>query len=228
MTPIPHCPRARKVPAARPLHGATARGCLPLLRVVHRPLLARPQPAALSVAARPGSRRCASRAPPAHTSAVGSPTSHASPRSHRRYQPPPSRLALLRQTPGSTSAGPTRLWWQNSRMSAPLPRANSPNPAPLPPPNRPSHQLPPSLPPDQSGVRAVHAVPVTPSLHWPGAPLRSQSGFLFVLLWSCPSPLRSILPLLSVAVVLGGRLAIEHTTLALFQRLEAQWLLGVR
>src|SRR5260221_4219733 len=27
--------------------------------------------------------------------------------------------------------------------------------------------------------------------------------------------------------VLGGRLAIEHTTLALFQRLEAQWLLGV-
>ena len=25
--------------------------------------------------------------------------------------------------------------------------------------------------------------------------------------------------------VLGGRLAIEHTTLALFQRLEAQWLL---
>src|SRR6266567_3350281 len=27
--------------------------------------------------------------------------------------------------------------------------------------------------------------------------------------------------------VLGGRLAIEHTTLARFQRLEAQWLLGV-
>src|SRR5258708_34226588 len=27
--------------------------------------------------------------------------------------------------------------------------------------------------------------------------------------------------------VLGGRLAIEHTTLALFERLEAQWLLGV-
>src|SRR5260221_14596200 len=27
--------------------------------------------------------------------------------------------------------------------------------------------------------------------------------------------------------VLSGRLSVEHTTLALFQRLEAQWLLGV-
>src|SRR5258708_33721143 len=59
-----------------------------------------------------------------------------------------------------------------------------------------------ALLPAQSGARSVHAVPLTPALHWPGAPLRSQSGFLFVLLWSCASPLRSILPLLSVAVVL--------------------------
>src|SRR5258708_3820364 len=72
-----------------------------------------------------------------------------------------------------------------------------------------------ALLPAQSGARSVHAVPLTPALHWPGAPLRSQSGFLFVLLWSCASPLRSILPLLSVAVVLGGigktQIAVEYS-----------------
>src|SRR5258708_12829324 len=106
MTPIPPCPPARKVTAARPIHRAAAPGCLLLLRVVPRPLLARAQPAVLSVAARPGSRPCASRAPPAHTSAVGSPTIHASPLSHSHYHPPPTPLPLLLQTPGSHSPAP--------------------------------------------------------------------------------------------------------------------------
>src|SRR5258708_12226580 len=102
MTPIPPCPPARKVTAARPIHRAAAPGCLLLLRVVPRPLLARAQPAVLSVAARPGSRPCASRPPPAHTSAVGSPTSPASPPTHSPSHPPPHPLSLLHQPPPST------------------------------------------------------------------------------------------------------------------------------
>src|SRR5258707_553282 len=65
MTPIPHCPLARKVTAARPIHRAAAPGCLLLLRVVPMPLLARAQPAVLSSLRHPVVLSCPShRFPP--------------------------------------------------------------------------------------------------------------------------------------------------------------------
>src|SRR5207245_1735234 len=122
--------------AARPIRRAVV-PCFPHPpRAPPRRLAARALRGAPPAVGDPAPTRCGSRAPPPHSSSPAPPETSVAHHTRRRYRPPPSQPAPLRQRPAKASAVPALLWWQTPPHRGCLPRGSAPDPPSTPPAGR--------------------------------------------------------------------------------------------